>query len=60
MLHELGLGSYLEMEQFHKYGLTFLFQRKNIGRSGQLYLLQPTRAMRIPPMAVEPGQSFSH
>ena len=48
MLHELGLGSYLEMEQFHKYGLTFYF-KENIGDPAS-YTYATHEAMRIPPM----------
>ena len=48
LLHEIGLGSYLEEHQFHKYGLTFYF-KENIDDPTD-YRYATHEAMRIPPM----------
>lgn len=48
MLHEIGLGPYLEEEHFHKYGLTFYFKEKIGDPSDLTYATH--EAMRIPPM----------
>jgi flavin-dependent dehydrogenase len=48
MLHEIGLGSYLEEKHFHKYGLTFYFKEK-IDDPGD-YTYATHEAIRIPPM----------
>jgi flavin-dependent dehydrogenase len=48
MLHEIGLGSYLEERHFHKYGLTFYFKEK-IGDPAD-YTYTTHEAVRIPPM----------
>jgi flavin-dependent dehydrogenase len=48
MLHELGLASYLETHQFHKYGLTFYFKEKIDDPASYVYATH--EAMRIPPM----------
>jgi flavin-dependent dehydrogenase len=48
MLHEIGLGSYLEEKHFHKYGLTFYFKEKIQDPSDYTYATH--EAMRIPPM----------
>ncbi len=48
MLHEIGLGSYLEEQHFHKYGLTFYFKEKINDPTDHTYATH--EAMRIPPM----------
>lgn len=48
MLHEIGLGSYLEEKHFHKYGLTFYFKEKIDDPGDTTYATH--EAMRIPPM----------
>lgn len=48
LLHEIGLGSYLEEQHFHKYGLTFHF-KENI-QDPTSYTYATHEAPRIPPM----------
>jgi len=48
MFHEIGLGSYLEEQHFHKYGLTFHFKEKIDDPTDYTYTTH--EAMRIPPM----------
>jgi flavin-dependent dehydrogenase len=48
MFHEIGLGSYLEEQHFHKYGLTFHFKEKIDDPNDYTYATH--EAMRIPPM----------
>jgi flavin-dependent dehydrogenase len=48
ILHEIGLGSYLEVHQFHKYGLTFYFKEKIDDPTDYRYATH--EATRIPPM----------
>src|SRR5207253_165801 len=48
MLHEIGLGSYLEEHHFHKYGLTFYFKEKINDPTDYTYATH--EATRIPPM----------
>ncbi|BDC50517.1 halogenase [Bryobacterales bacterium F-183] len=48
LLHEVGLGAYLEEKHFHKYGLTFYFKEKIEDPSSYRYAAH--EAMRIPPM----------
>jgi len=49
LLHEIGLGSYLEEKHFHKYGLTFYFKEKIDDPTDYTYATH--EAMRIPPMS---------
>jgi flavin-dependent dehydrogenase len=48
MLHEIGLGPYLEERHFHKYGLTFYFKEKIDDPADFTYATH--EALRIPPM----------
>lgn len=48
MLHEIGLGSYLEERHFHKYGLTFYFKENIENPSDNTYAIH--EAPRIPPL----------
>jgi flavin-dependent dehydrogenase len=48
LFHEIGLGSYLEENHFHKYGLTFHFKEKIDDPNDYTYSTH--EAMRIPPM----------
>jgi flavin-dependent dehydrogenase len=48
LLHEIGLGAYLEEQHFHKYGLTFYFKEKPDDPSDYTYSTH--EAPRIPPM----------
>jgi flavin-dependent dehydrogenase len=48
LFHEIGLGSYLEEQHFHKYGLTFYFKEKIHDPTDYTYATH--EAMRIPPM----------
>lgn len=48
LFHEIGLGSYLEENHFHKYGLTFHFKEKIDDPNDYTYTTH--EAMRIPPM----------
>ena len=48
LFHEIGLGSYLEENHFHKYGLTFHFKEKIDDPNNYTYSTH--EAMRIPPM----------
>ena len=48
LLHEIGLGSYLEEKHFHKYGLTFYFKEKIDDPTDYTYATH--EAVRIPPM----------
>jgi flavin-dependent dehydrogenase len=48
LFHEIGLGSYLEEQHFHKYGLTFYFKEKIDDPNDYTYATH--EAMRIPPM----------
>jgi flavin-dependent dehydrogenase len=48
LFHEIGLGSYLEEQHFHKYGLTFYFKEKIDDPADYTYATH--EATRIPPM----------
>jgi flavin-dependent dehydrogenase len=48
MLHEIGLGAYLEEQHFHKYGLTFYFKANIFDPADYTYSTH--EATRIPPM----------
>lgn len=48
LLHEIGLGAYLEEQHFHKYGLTFYFKERIDNPASYTYATH--EAMRIPPM----------
>lgn len=48
LIHEIGLGAYLEENHFHKYGLTFYFKEKIDDPVDYTYATH--EAMRIPPM----------
>jgi flavin-dependent dehydrogenase len=48
LFHEIGLGSYLEEQHFHKYGLTFHFKEKIDDPTDYTYATH--EATRIPPM----------
>jgi flavin-dependent dehydrogenase len=48
LLHEIGLGSYLEEQHFHKYGLTFYFKETIDDPADYTYATH--EAARIPPM----------
>jgi flavin-dependent dehydrogenase len=48
LFHEIGLGSYLEEQHFHKYGLTFYFKEKIDDPTDHTYSTH--EATRIPPM----------
>lgn len=48
LIHEIGLGAYLEEQHFHKYGLTFYFKEKIDDPTDYTYATH--EAMRIPPM----------
>lgn len=48
LFHEIGLGSYLEEQHFHKYGLTFYFKEKIDDPTDYTYSTH--EATRIPPM----------
>jgi len=48
MLHEIGLGPYLEEKHFHKYGLTFYFKEKISDPADFTYAIH--EAIKIPPM----------
>lgn len=48
LIHEIGLGAYLEEQHFHKYGLTFYFKEKIDDPTDYTYAAH--EAMRIPPM----------
>lgn len=48
LIHEIGLGAYLEEQHFHKYGLTFHFKEKIDDPTDYTYATH--EAVRIPPM----------
>ena len=48
LLHEIGLGPYLEESHFHKYGLTFYFKEDIDDPADTTYATH--EAMKIPPM----------
>jgi flavin-dependent dehydrogenase len=48
LIHEIGLGAYLEEQHFHKYGLTFHFKEKIDDPTDYTYATH--EATRIPPM----------
>ncbi|MEO0973160.1 MAG: tryptophan 7-halogenase [Pseudomonadota bacterium] len=48
LLHEIGLGPYLEESHFHKYGLTFYFKEDIDNPADTTYATH--EAMKIPPM----------
>src|SRR5262245_39440909 len=57
LLHEIGLGAYLEEQHFHKYGLTFYF-KENIDDPAS-YRYATHEATRIPPMPSNQLNRFS-
>jgi flavin-dependent dehydrogenase len=48
LFHEIGLGSYLETNHFHKYGLTYYFKERLDDPADMTYAVH--EATRIPPM----------